>query len=45
MNLLGGNRTYESMALAIISFFLAWGLTGMIQFAGRGRAEGLPSVK
>jgi putative spermidine/putrescine transport system permease protein len=45
MNLLGGNRTYESMALAIISFFMAWGLTGMIQFAGRGRTEVLPSVK
>jgi uncharacterized protein (UPF0261 family) len=44
-HLLGGNRTYESMALAIISFFLAWALTGMIQFASRGRTEGLPTVK
>jgi putative spermidine/putrescine transport system permease protein len=45
MNLLGGNRTYESTALAIISFFLAWALTGMIQLVSRGGPQNLPAVK
>jgi putative spermidine/putrescine transport system permease protein len=45
MNLLGGNRTYESTALAIISFILAWILTGLIQLANRGARQAMPSIK
>ncbi len=45
MNLLGGNRTYEFTALAIISFLMAWFLTGLMQFFSRGRAESMPGVK
>lgn len=45
MNLIGGNRTYESTALAIISFLLAWVLTGLIQFANRSTTQSLPAIK
>jgi putative spermidine/putrescine transport system permease protein len=45
MNLVGGNRTYESTALAIISFLLAWVLTGLMQFANRSGAQAIPAPK
>ncbi len=37
MSLVGQNKTYESSALAIISFALTWLFMGLIQFFGRGQ--------
>ena len=37
MSLVGQNKTYESSALAIISFALTWASMGLIQFLGRGQ--------
>lgn len=37
MSLIGQNKTYESSALAIISFALTWLFMGLIQFFGRGQ--------
>ena len=45
MNLVGGNRTYESTALAVISFILAWVLTGLIQFVNRSGMQTPPPMK
>ncbi len=36
MSLIGQNKTYESSALAIISFALTWLFMGLLQFVGRG---------
>lgn len=38
MWLIGQNKTYESSALAIISFALTWMFMGLIQLLGRGQA-------
>ncbi len=37
MSLVGQNKTYESSALAIISFALTWAFMGLIQLIGRGQ--------
>lgn len=37
MSLIGQNKTYESSALAIISFALTWLFMGLIQLLGRGQ--------
>ena len=37
MSLVGQNKTYESSALAIISFALTWLFMGMLQLIGRGQ--------
>ena len=44
MSLVGQNKTYESSALAIISFALTWLFMGLIQFFGRGQPGQRPLV-
>jgi putative spermidine/putrescine transport system permease protein len=36
MSLIGQNKTYESSALAIISFALTWLFMGLLFIVGRG---------
>jgi putative spermidine/putrescine transport system permease protein len=39
MSLIGQNKTYESSALAIISFLMTWGFMGLIQVFSRGKTD------